>query len=104
MRKDEIYLISFDQTINGIGEMKYKDDGIAIYTDIRQLPFAEHAIRLDMFAIAVCIKGKIQVELNAETYTIHQNEVLVFKSNDVISDCMASPDFDGPCCSSRKGI
>lgn len=95
MGKDEIYLISFDQTINGIGEMKYKDDGIAIYTDIRQLPFAEHAIRLDMFAIAVCIKGKIQVELNAETYTIHQNEVLVFKSNDVISDCMASPDFDG---------
>lgn len=96
MKQDEIRLIGFDQTENNsIGEMRYKDDGIAMYTDIRQIPFREHAIRLDMFVIAVCVEGKIQVEINAETYTIHQNEALVCKPNDVITDCMASPNFDG---------
>lgn len=102
--KDGIRQIDFDQ-VNDIVQVDYKDNGIAFHTDIKELPIGEGPMRVNMFTIVDCTKGKLQVELNAQEYTLRQNEVLVCKPNDVVDNCMLSPDFTGVVlCLSQRGI
>jgi AraC-like DNA-binding protein len=47
----------------------------------------------------------MQVDMNAEKYTLTQYHVLVCRPNDMIDNCMLSPDFEGTVlCLSRRGI
>lgn len=102
--KDHIRQIDFD-SVNDIAEVDYMDSGIAFHTDIRDLPIENGSMRVNMFTIVACISGKLQVELNAVAYTLGQNEILVCRPNDVIDNCMLSPDFDGAVlCLSQRGI
>lgn len=102
--KDHIRQIDFD-SVNDIAEVDYMDGSIAFHTDIRELPIENGSMRVNMFTIVACISGKLQVELNAVAHTLRQNEILVCRPNDVIDNCMLSPDFDGAVlCLSRRGI
>lgn len=96
MNKENMPQVSFDQVkYADLSKTRYRDDGIAIFTNIWRLPINEIPIKLDMFVLTACVKGKIQVEQNAITFTVHPKEILIGKPNDIISNCMASPDFDG---------
>lgn len=102
--KDHLRQIDFD-SVNDIAEVDYMDGSIAFHTDIRELPIENGSMRVNMFTIVACISGKLQVELNAVAHTLRQNEILVCRPNDVIDNCMLSPDFDGAVlCLSRRGI
>lgn len=101
---EDIRQIGFDQ-IKDFQEIDYMDDSIAFHTDIRELPIENGSMRVDMFTIIGCVSGKAQVELNTITYTLRQNEVLACRPNDVIDNCMLSPDFKGVAlCLSQRGI
>lgn len=101
--KDCISQLGFDQ-IEGISEMDYMDECVAIHADIKEVPFVNGSLRMDMVTIVGCAQGKMQGELNAVSYTIQQNELIVCRPNDVITGCMLSPDFRGMAlCISRKG-
>lgn len=86
-------------------DVDYTDDGIAFHTDIRELPIESGSMQVNMVIIVTCISGKLQIELNATTYTIKQYEVLVCLPNSIIDNCMLSPDFRGSVfCLSQRGI
>ena len=102
--KDGIRQIDFEQ-VNDIVQVDYADSGIAFHRDIKELPIGDGAMRVNMYTIVACTKGRLQVELNAKPYVIRQNEVLVCKPNDVVDNFMLSPDFDGVVlCLSQRGI
>lgn len=102
--KEDIRQIDFDQ-VNDLIEIDYMDDGIAFHTDIRELPIENGSMRVNIFTVVACTCGKLQVELNTVSHTLRQNEILVCRPNDVIENCMLSPDFDGAVlCLSQRGI
>lgn len=102
--KEYISPLGFDQ-IKDISEVDYMDECIAIHTDIREVPFVNGSLRMDMVMIVGCAQGKMQGELNAVSYTIQQNELIVCLPNDVITGCMLSPDFSGMVlCLSQRGL
>lgn len=83
----------------------YMDDGIAFHTDLKELHIENGLMQADMVVVVGCFTGKLQVDLNAVTYTIQQNEILVCLPNSIIDNCMLSPDFDGAVlCLSKRGI
>lgn len=101
---EHIRQIGFDQMKDN-NDVDYMDDGIAFHTDIRELPMENGSMQVNMVTIVACTSGKLQVELNAMTYTIQQNEVLVCLPNSIIDNCMLSPDFGGAVlCLSQRGI
>lgn len=84
---------------------EYAEKDIVFITDLRSISFSERPVRLDLFAIVGCYQGKLQVEINAELYTLTKNEILVCRLNDVVSNCMISTDFKGGIlCLSRRGL
>lgn len=104
MDKKDITQIDFDR-IKDFHEVDYTDEGIALHADIRELPIDGGTIRINMLTIVACTDGKMQFELNAQAYTLHRNEVLVCRPNDMIDNCMLSPDFGGAVlCLSQRGV
>lgn len=92
--KENIYEVGLDQ-IQNLQEMDYKDDDIAFHQDIRDLPIIGGTIRIDVYGIVTCVKGKLQVEINTKTYTIASQDILLCRPNTLITNCIISPDFVG---------
>lgn len=101
---EKIRQIDFDH-VKEIFEVDYNDDDIALHTDIRELPIEEGTIRVSMLTIVACTGGKMQFELNTRPLSLRKNEVLICRPNDVIDNCMLSPDFGGAVlCLSQRGM
>lgn len=94
MEKEDIRQVGFDQ-IKNLHEIDYMDGNIAFHKDIRELPTENGTIRMNMYAMVPCLKGRLQVELNTETFTIESNDLLICRPNTLITNCMMSPDFNG---------
>lgn len=77
--------------------LDYMDGDIAIADDIRELPqhFKNDTIKVNMVLIAMCIKGKLQLDVNSNTYVIHPNDLLFCRPNILLNNYMLSPDFEG---------
>jgi AraC-like DNA-binding protein len=104
MEKEEIRHIGFDQ-IEGIRDVDYKDEGFAFHTDIRELHIEHGSMRVEMFTILACIKGRLQMEKNGRLFNVGQNDVLMCNPNDILDNCLMSPDFEGAIlCLSQRGI
>lgn len=102
--KEIIKQIDFD-SVKNFGEVEYSDEGIAFHSDFWEFPAEGDMMRMNVLTILACRKGKLQVEINTVTYTIHPCEALVCRPNDLIDNYMLSPDFNGAMlCLSRKGI
>lgn len=62
MDKDDIRMIGLAHIDKAyMGEEDYKDDGVAIYTSIKEKPIDEEPLRLDMIGLVACVKGKISI-------------------------------------------
>jgi len=60
-----------------VGLLNYMDGDIAIADDIRELPYNDNStIQLNMLIIIMCIKGKLQLDVNSNTYVVHSNDLL----------------------------
>ncbi len=94
MEKEDILQVGFDQ-IKNLHEIDYMDGNIAFHKDIRELPTENGTIRMNMYAMVPCSKGRLQVELDTETFTIGSNDLLICSPNTLITNCMLTPDFDG---------
>lgn len=102
--KRNIRQIDFEK-MKDLGDVEYMDDGVAFHSNFWEIPVENGLIKMNMLTIVACHKGKMQVEINTVKYTIKNNEALVCRPNDLIDNCMLSPDFNGAIlCLSRKGI
>lgn len=74
----------------------YIDGDIAIADDIRELPcYNNDTIKLKMVVIIMCVKGKLQLDVNSTTYVIHQSDLLFCHPHILLNNYMISPDFEG---------
>lgn len=96
MDNNNIRIVGFDKTADAdFGKIVYIDDGIAIYTDIRFFPIEDSTVRMDMITCVACISGRLRAEVNTQEYTIREHEIMFGKPNDMITNVMVSPDFNG---------
>ena len=74
---------------------EYPDDDILFLDNVRDLPLVDGALRMDRLVSVVCYTGKLQVEINTMSHTIHVGQVLNCLPHDTICNAMLSPDFEG---------
>lgn len=105
MDKKDVQQVGFSQ-IDGIMDVDYMEDGIAFYDGFNKMPMSEQgSMRIDMYIVFLCLKGKLGVEINATPYTVEQNDLIVSYPNAIIDNCMLSPNFEGAIlCLSNKII
>lgn len=94
MKETSIPTIDFQQ-IKAINQVEYNDGDIALITDLRELPMNELPIALNMFLLLICEQGKFQVEINNTPYSVNRNTILFYKPQELLDNCMISPDFRG---------
>ena len=89
--QEEISLQSL--TANEDIQIGYSDNDIVIIDSIQK--FAEvSAAHVQMNAIAICTKGRVQGTLNGQLIELHQNQVAVIPQSVMVTDLMVSPDFN----------
>ncbi len=105
MEQENIDRLSF-KNIGKFMIPNFHSDDIAIYTDIKFFTTdRKRFVKNKMLILIACKSGCMSMDINADTRTINRNELLVVFPNDVISNCMISPDFKcGAICMSERGI
>jgi AraC-like DNA-binding protein len=88
-----VKLVGFDQINNK--DVDYNDGDIAFHMDIRELPISNGSLKINMFVLTACVRGRMEVEINSENHTLDSNSMLICTPNCLITNCMLSPDFDG---------
>lgn len=86
--------VDFD-AIKRVSPECYCDGDVVFHNSVGDIPFENNTIRLDLTVILGCRRGKYQAEINGYPRTLRENEVIILKPNDSVSDLMVSPDFDG---------
>ena len=90
-----------NQTVQTIGleQLKernlidYTDGDIVIIDDLKSLP-VEGSLKLDMIFALLCVKGKLQLDVNGKTYLVHADEIIIAPPNVFVDNYMISPDFE----------
>lgn len=96
MEKNNIREIEFDPVESLHPTMDYIDENIAIHRDIRDFPIIEDKyLRMKMHIILFALKGELQIDINAEPYTIREHDFLIIQPNDIITNRLPAPNFEG---------
>jgi len=71
----------------------FNDENLIIVDKIQNLPdnvtyYSEHIL------IFLCTEGKMQIEYDGKTFTVHKREIFLAMPGSVLSDYMISPNFD----------
>lgn len=103
MEKEKIVQIGLDQLRSEAPNIVYQDADVAFHDNLKELPIKGESMKLDIYLIVACIEGKLQVEINTVKYTIGKNHLILCRPNDLVENCMLSPDFEGAvlCLSTR---
>ena len=85
-------------TLQSITENKdiqivYSDKDVVIFDTIQQLAEIS-AAHLELNAVAICTKGKIQGLLNGQTLELCGNQVGIIPSGSLVTNMMVSPDYE----------
>lgn len=73
--------------------VKYYDEGILIM-DTASDAERYRAVRMNMYTIAICKNGQVQVDLNGETVRMGKKDLLISPPNTTIENVMSSPNFE----------
>lgn len=72
----------------------YTDNDIAILGDFKNLLFNKY-FKLNANIYVVCVKGRLQININTPKYAIYPGEMLICMPNMILSNCTTSSDFKG---------
>lgn len=70
----------------------YMDNDIMIIDDLKTFNI-EDSVQMDMIVLLVCTKGKMQVDFNNTTHTVHKDELIICPPTVFVSNCMITTDF-----------
>ena len=64
----------------------YTDNDIAILGDFKNLLFNKY-FKLNANIYVVCVKGRLQININTQKYAIYPGEMLICMPNMILSNC-----------------
>lgn len=73
----------------------YRDDNITIFSNFSCIPPVFESVRLDSFALLLCVDGSMQLEINCRRQPVAKGECLIGQPGDVIANCKTDNDFNG---------
>ncbi|MGM9868788.1 MAG: helix-turn-helix domain-containing protein [Sodaliphilus sp.] len=76
-------------------DVDFIDEGIVLYSDFGKIPLENGSLQMNMVLIVACSRGTLQVDLNAISHTLHENEALVCLPSAIVNNWLLSRDFDG---------
>lgn len=71
----------------------YMDGDLLLIDDIKELP-CEGSLQTDMLSIIICTEGRIQADMNGQTYTAGEGDMLVCPPNVFLNNYMITPIFN----------
>ncbi len=74
----------------------YTDNDIAILGDFKNLLFNKY-FKLNANIYVVCVKGRLQININTQKYAIYPGEMLICMPNMILSNCTTSSTSRAPC-------
>lgn len=91
---EQVYHVSIDD-IEAIKPVVYTDGDIAFIDNVCDLPqlTENSSIRMDMIIFLFCTQGKVNFNMGAKSFTVHQCELLCGGPEMSFDDIMVSPDF-----------
>ena len=82
--------IRFIQNIPGVITL---GEDFAIFDDISAVPALEHPIRIEALALSMCLKGRMDLSINMERYSIGPGDMILIRSNSILQHLSHSDDF-----------
>lgn len=73
----------------------YRDDNITIFSDITSLPDIFRTVRLEAFALLLCVEGMMEVEINGRRQPISKGECLIGQPGDIVANYKMDNAFRG---------
>lgn len=73
----------------------YRDDNITIFSDISVLPEKFRAVRLEAFALLLCVEGMMDVDINGRIQPVVKGECLIGQPGDIVANCKMAEGFRG---------
>lgn len=86
-------------------DMDYADDYVAFHYNFVKMPIDRGTMKVGMYIVTACMKGKVNVEINNVPYSLSPCDLIICHPNATVNNCMMSPDFEGAAlCLSKKAI
>lgn len=73
-------------------EISYSDDEIMFINDLKEFEL-NLTVKLEMNALLFCINGRMQLDVDNETFLLTANTLLICHTNAVIANIMSSSDY-----------
>ncbi len=91
--KDTIYEVDFSY-LRREDFVNFLNENVAIVDDLQKLPEYE-SFKVNAILILFCQEGRLQLDVNANTFIVHKNDLLFCSPNIILNNYMITPDFKG---------
>ena len=71
----------------------YSDDDLLVIDSIKEVE-ENQLVRIGMYVIPICLKGKVQFESKGEVLTISERQLVIIPPGTTLENPMTSPDYD----------
>lgn len=71
--------------------LDYVDEDFVVVNSMENIPYSNGVIRLNCFLTIFCVEGRIQVDINSNTYLLEENHVMLCPPSVILSHTMISP-------------
>ena len=92
IRKDFFGINDIDRETSSMS-IAYSDEDILVIDSAKEMEDSL-PLRLGMNVIAICLKGKIQIDINGKQTTLGERQLILLPPSTTIENAMTSPDYD----------
>jgi AraC family transcriptional activator of pobA len=85
MEKENIREYNLEDIPKVLSHVKYFDGDIYFADNITSIPDLRKAFKVNFISVAFCLEGTVEVQLDFNTYRLHQNDGLLVGSNSIVN-------------------
>lgn len=74
---------------------RHVNDDFVFFENYRQIPMFDNPLRLSCLMYAVCTRGHAEITIDAITYNVQKNHILIVGESRMINRFIPHPDFEG---------
>lgn len=75
-------------------KIDYVDKDFVIASRMENLPYTNEVIRLNFFLVVICVKGKLQLDINGKTHLLEEENALLCLPTVIVSNTLFSPNHE----------